>query len=184
MKKIVLTFGLISGVILAAMTAVMLPLCMSGTISWDKSEIIGYTAMVLAFLLVFFGIRSYRENMAGGAITFGKAFQVGILITLITCAVYVVSWEIVYFNFIPDFDEKYTAHLIGKMRSDGATPAAIKAKEDEMARLWKLYANPFFNVAITFMEVFPVGLVVTLVSAAILRRKHAPGAPGAATVTA
>lgn len=184
MKKIALTFGLISGVVLAAMTAVMIPLCMSGAISWDKSEIIGYTSMVLAFLLVFFGIRSYRENIAGGAITFGKAFQVGILITLITCAVYVVSWEIVYFSFIPDFDELYTAHLIEKMRAEGATPAAIEAKEEEMARFRKLYANPFFNAGITFMEVFPVGLVVTLVSAAILRRRHAPGAPGAATATA
>jgi len=108
---------------------------MNGTINWDKSEIIGYTAMVLAFLLVFFGIRSYRENIGGGAITFARAFKVGILITLVTCAVYVVSWEIVYFNFIPDFDEKYTAHVIETMRMDGATARLSKRRK----RRWPDY---------------------------------------------
>jgi len=67
MKKIVLTFGLMSGAIFAAVIAVMVPL--SGVTDFDKQEIVGYTAMVLAFLLVFFGIRSYRENVSGGAIT-------------------------------------------------------------------------------------------------------------------
>src|SRR5829696_6456333 len=100
MKRIVLRFGLVSGVILMALSAVMLPLCMNGTIDFDHSELLGYSAMVLSFLMVFFGIRSYRDNVAGGTIGFGKAFQVGMLITLITCAMYVIAWEITYFNFI------------------------------------------------------------------------------------
>ncbi|HEY3052119.1 MAG TPA: DUF4199 domain-containing protein [Thermoanaerobaculia bacterium] len=177
MKRIVLTFGLISGAILAAMTAMMIPMCMSGVVDLDRSEIVGYTSMVLAFLLVFFGIRSYRENVGGGAITFGKAFTVGILITLIASAVYVISWEIVYFNFVPDFADKYAAHRIEKMRASGATAAAIESMRQEMARFKVLYANPFLNTAITLLEVFPVGLIVTLVSAAILRRKARPSAP-------
>ena len=78
-------------------------------INFDHSEILGYSAMVLSFLLVFFGIRSYRDNVAGGAIGFGKAFQVGILITLVTCAMYVIAWEITYFNFFPDFLDQYNA---------------------------------------------------------------------------
>lgn len=183
MKRIVITFGLISGAILATMTAVMLPLCMNGTIDFDNSEIIGYSAMVLSFLSVFFGIRTYRERSGGGAITFGKAFQVGILITLITCAVYVIGWEIVYFNFVPDFAETYSAHVIEKMRGDGASAAAIAAKQRKMAQFQELYANPFINVGLTFLEVFPVGLIVTLVSAAILRRKPTPP-PSAAAATA
>src|SRR4051812_39561689 len=97
LKKIVLTFGLISGAIVAALMAITVPLCMNGHVGFDKSEIIGYSSMVLAFLMVFFGIRSYRDNVGGGTITFGKAFQIGILITLISCVVYVVTWEIVYF---------------------------------------------------------------------------------------
>src|SRR5215204_456982 len=100
MKKIVLRFGLASGAILVVMTAAMLFLCMKeGTMSFEHSELIGFSAMILSFMLVFFGIRSYRDNVAAGTIGFGKAFQVGILITLVTCAMYVISWEITYFNF-------------------------------------------------------------------------------------
>ena len=102
MKSIVLKHGLIASGILAAVFAVTLPLAEKGIVDFDSSEVIGYTAMVVAFLLVFFGIRSYREEI-GGAISFGKAFQVGILITLVTCAIYVVCWEIVYWGFMPDF---------------------------------------------------------------------------------
>lgn len=167
MKKIVLTFGLISGGILAAIMAITIPFCLNGTMN----EAFGYTTMLLALLAVFFGIRSYRENVAGGTITFGKAFTVGIFITLIACAFYVISWEIIYYGFIPDFTQKYAAHMIEKARASGASAAVIEKTRMEMARFQELYKNPLFNVGMTFMEIFPVGLVVTLVSAAILRRK-------------
>jgi hypothetical protein len=175
MKRIVLTFGLISGAILAAMFAISVPLATSGRIDFDKSEIIGYASMVLAFLLVFFGIRSYRDNVNGGTITFGRAFKVGLLITLVCCAVVVISWEIVYFGFIPDFGEKYAAFTMETMREKGATEAEITAAEKNMAKFTELYKNPLINAGITFLEVFPVGLIVTLVSAAILRKKSTPG---------
>ncbi len=77
MRKIVLTFGLIAGGIFAAMMAIAMPLTGGGTINFDNAEIIGYSSMVLAFLMVFLGIRSYRENIGGGSITFGKGFQLG-----------------------------------------------------------------------------------------------------------
>lgn len=170
MKKIVWTFGLISGGILAVLIATM-PLYLNGTMSFDHAEIVGYTIMVLAFVLVFFGIRSYRENVGGGAITFGKAFQVGILVTLIACTVYVATWEIVYFNFLPDFADKYAALTLEKMRLRGATEAAIAKTTQEMEKFKVWYKNPLFNVGMTFVEAFPVGLVVTLVSAAILKKK-------------
>jgi hypothetical protein len=173
MKRIVLTFGLLAGAIVAAMMAITLPLVNSGKL--EHSEVLGYSTMVLAFLLVFFGIRSYRENVGGGAITFGKAFQVGILITLICCTVYVISWEIIYINFMPDFVDKYAASSIAKARAEGASDAVIAKTAQEMAQFKKLYANPLFNVGMTFMEIFPVGLIVTLISAAILRRKTAAG---------
>jgi hypothetical protein len=179
MKKIVLRFGLASGLILIALSAVMLP-CMNGAIDFDHGEVVGYSAMVLSFLLVFFGVKSYRDTVAGGSIRFGKAFQVGMLITLITCAMYVIAWEITYYNFFPDFLDKYNAHVLAKMRAAGESEAAILEKTAEMAKLAKLYANPLFNAGITFMEVFPVGLIMTLVSAAILRRKPRPDAPASA----
>ena len=177
MRQTVLRFGLASGAVLAAMTATMIPLCMNNVITFDSQEIVGYSAMVLAFLLVFFGIRSYRNGAGGGVITFGKAFQVGILITLVTCAVYVVAWEIVYWGFIPDFAETYSRHVVDKMQASGETAEAIAAKQAQMEQFQVWYKNPLFNVAITFLEIFPVGLIVTLVSAAILRRRgHARGA--------
>ena len=181
MQKIVLRFGLLSGAILVVFSAVMTPLCMRG--GFEHGEVVGYSAMVLAFLLVFFGIRSYRDSVAAGQIGFGKAFQVGILITLITCAMYVIAWEIVYFNFFPDFLDQYNAHVLDKMRSAGESQAAIAAKTVEMANFAKSYANPLFNVAVTFMEPFPVGLIVTLISAAILRRKPRQDVPAEVVTT-
>jgi hypothetical protein len=182
MKKIVLRFGLASGAILVALSAVLLP-CMQGSSNFDHGEVIGYSSMVLSFLLVFFGVRSYRDNVAGGAISFGKAVQVGLLISLVTCAMYVIAWEIAYFNFFPDFLDKYSAHVLAKMRAAHETEAAIREKAAQLAQMAKYYDNILFNSAITFMEVFPVGLIMTLVSAAILRRKSGPDA-SAAAVTA
>ena len=173
MKKLVLTYGLISGAILGTLTSITVPLCLNGTIDMRHSQTLGYTMMALAFIAVFFGIRSYRDHHNGGNITFGRAFKVGILITLVTCAMYVIGWEIVYWGFLPDFGDKYAAYTLQKMAEDGATPAAIAEARANMETFKELYRNPFFNVGITFLEVFPVGLIVTLISAAILRRKPA-----------
>ncbi|HEV7668955.1 MAG TPA: DUF4199 domain-containing protein [Thermoanaerobaculia bacterium] len=175
MQKIVLRYGLISGAILAAFVALMVPFCMNA--DFEHGEIVGYSSMVLAFLLVFFGVRSYRENIAHGTIGFGKALQVGLLIVLVACAMYVIAWEITYFNFVPDFMEKFNAHMLDKMRADGKTQAEIQTATVKMADFAKSYANPLFNVAVTFMEVFPVGLIMALVSAAILRKKPRLAAP-------
>ena len=180
MKRIVLTRGLGSGAILAGLMLGTLPLCMNGTIDFSYSQLLGYTSMVLAFLLVFFGIRAYRQEVGGGAITFGKAFQVGILITLVTCVFYVVAWEIVYWGFWPDFLDTLETYQAAKMRAAGESAAAIAAMEANMAKFAQLYRNPLFNVAVTFLEVFPVGLIVTLISAMILRRRPSPGAPAVA----
>lgn len=169
MKQIVLKFGLISAALLVGMSAITLPMSINGTL--DHAEIIGYTIMVLSFLLVFFGVRSYRENVGGGAITFGKGFQVGILMVLMVSAIYVLAWEIVYYNFIPDFADKYAAHTLAKMRTSGATEQAIAATTKQMDQFKVMYKNPLFNIGMTFLEIFPVGLVVTLVSAGILRKK-------------
>lgn len=171
MKRIVLKYGLISGGILAILFAITLPLFLNGTITMRSSQLIGYTSMVLSFIAVFFGIRAYRDGQNGGTITFGKAFKVGILITLVTCAVYVIGWEIAYWGFLPDFGDKYAALVLEEMKADGATPAALAEATANMEKFKELYKNPFFNVGMTFLEVFPVGLIVTLVSAAILRKK-------------
>jgi Protein of unknown function (DUF4199) len=182
MKKTVLTFGLISGAIMALMMFATIPFV--DRIGFDKGAIIGYTTMVLSFLLVFFGIRSFRENIAGGTITFGRAFAVGILITLISCICYVAAWEIIYFKFMPDFVAKYAAYAVEKAKASGASQEAIQAQLQEMKKFKEMYNNPFFNIAITFTEPLPIGLIVTLISALILRkkRKASDGSPATAEI--
>jgi hypothetical protein len=171
MKKTVLTFGLIGGAIMAAMMFATLPFV--DKIGFDKGEIVGYTTMVVAFMLVFFGIRSYRENVSGGRISFGRAFAVGISITLVVCVCYVVAWEIIYFNFMPDFVDKYASYMVEKARASGASQQAIDAQVQQMNSFKAMYDNPLINAAITFVEPLPIGLIVTLISAAILRKKKA-----------
>jgi hypothetical protein len=169
MKKTILIFGLISGAILSLMMVATVPF--ADRIGFDKGEVIGYTTMVLSFLLVFFGIRSYRDNAGNGQITFMRGFAVGISITLIACICYVVTWEILYYNFLPGFLDKYGAHMVEKLKTSGASDAAVQAQVQQLNRYKELYANPLINAAMTFIEPFPVGLVMTLVSAAIVRRK-------------
>jgi hypothetical protein len=170
MKKIVLTFGLISGAIMVLMMLVTLPLI--GKVSFDRLEVFGYTSMVLSFLMVFFGIRSYRENIGGGTISFGKAMKVGLLITLISCACYVVAWEIIYFGIAPDFAEKYGNYMIEQARAAGASAQELAAQREQIESFKAMYNNPLFNVALTLLEPLPIGLPVTLISAAILRKKE------------
>jgi hypothetical protein len=175
LNKTVLIFGLISGAISSLMMLAALPL--ENRIGQNQAEILGYTTLVLSFLLVFFGIRSYRDNLADGEITFVKAFGVGLAITLISCVLYVVTWEIIYFNFMHDFMDKYAARAIEKARAAGATPAALTAQTEQLRKYKEMYENPLFNAAITFLEPFPVGFVITLISAAVLRKR--PRAQGA-----
>jgi hypothetical protein len=175
MRKIVLTFGLIGGAIVSVMMMITIPL--QNRIGFDHGMVIGYTTMVLAFLMVYFGIRSYRDNVAGGEVRFGRAFAVGLLITVVTTLCYVATWQVMYHKFMPDFTERYAAHAIEKARADGATEAEIAAKAEEMAKFAEMYKNPLINVAFTFIEPLPVGLLFTLVSAAILsRRRRVAGA--------
>jgi hypothetical protein len=172
MKKTILTFGLISGAVSSLM--MIATMLIANRIGNDRGLIIGYTSIVLSFLLVFFGIRSYRDNIGDGQITFLKAFAVGISITLISCIFYVVTWEVIYYNFLPDFWDKYGAQMVEKAKASGASPAAVQAQLQEVAKYKESYKNPFFNAAMTFIEPFPVGLVITLVSAAVLRKKPQP----------
>ena len=169
MRKTVITFGLISGAISSLMIVATVPI--ANRMGIDQGVFLGYPSIVLSFLLVFFGIRSYRDNIGNGQITFLKAFGVGVSITLISCICYVVTWEILYYNVFPDFWDKYGAHLVEKLTASGASPAAVQAKLQQIRKYKELYKNPLFNAALTFIDPFPIGLVMTLISASVLRRK-------------
>jgi len=172
MRKTVLTFGVISGLISAVMMLATVPFMHK--ISSDKGLIIGYTTIVLAGLLVFFGIRSYRDNVSGGRLTFARGLAVGILISLLSNCFYVATWEVVSYKFMPDFAEKYAAQMVEHAKSSGASQQKIDETARQAADFVRNYHNPLYKVSMTFLEPFPVFLVITLVSAAILRKKSSP----------
>lgn len=187
MKKIVLTFGLISGAIAAALMWLTIPFL--DRIGFDKAAYVGYTGLLVSFLLVFFGIRSYRENVGNGAISFGRAFSVGILIALISALCYVVSWQILSYTVMSDFVQTYSNYVIEQAKTSGASAAEIEQTRQQMEQFSTLYKNPFLRAAFTFIEPWPVGLPVTLLSALILRKKPKairddPAAPDVTAATA
>lgn len=169
MKKTVLTFGLISGLISAVAMLATVPFIHK--INSDKGLIIGYTTMVLAGLLVFFGIRSYRENISGGKLTFARGFAVGLLISILSNCFYVATWEVIYYKFMPNFAEKYASQMAEHAKAAGASQQKIDEIARQAEQFVRNYHNPLYNISMTFLEVFPVFLIITLLSAAILRRK-------------
>jgi len=175
MKKNILIYGLIAGIVVSVLMLLSVNYIShcEGNIDYATSMLIGYAAMLLAFSLVFVGIRNYRDKYNGGVISFGKAFKIGILIVLIASTIYVIAWLIDYFFFIPDFAEKYAAHTLDKLKASGASQIEIEKETKEMADFARMYKNPFFNALMTYVEILPVGLIVTIISALILKRKVA-----------
>lgn len=174
MKKTVLTFGLISGAIVSLLMIATLPF--HDQIGFDRRLVIGYASMLAAFLLIYFGVRSYRDNVTGGTIRFGRAFAVGALIALVSSIIYTATWEVIYFGgFMPDFATKYQAHVLESARADGATEQELAKKAEEQKKMWEMYQNPVVNVGMTLIEPLPLGLVVALISAAVVSRRRRTG---------
>jgi hypothetical protein len=173
MRKIVVTYGLIAGAILSAMMLGTLPFM--DQIGFDRGMFIGYTGMVMAFLMVYFGTRSYRDQVLGGEVSFGGAVGVGLLIVLVATVCYVATWELIYYQIAPDFADKYAAFAVEKARASGAPESEIAATAAQMAEFKEMYRNPLVNIAFTAMEPLPIGVLSALVSAALLRRPRRQG---------
>ena len=180
MKKIVLTFGLLSGLVLSGMLVLTVPF--AERIGFEAAEVIGYTTIVAASLFIHFGIRRYRDSVAGGEVSFGRAFKVGALIALISSACHTATWQVVYHNYMPDFLERYQANELEKARQAGATPAEIDAQIAKDARNAALYRNPLINIGITLLETFPIGLVIAAISARFASRRRQPEGGGVTAV--
>lgn len=170
--KNVLIYGIIAGIIVSSLMLLSvnyMSYC-EGNVDFETSMLIGYASMLIAFSLVFVGIKNYRDKYNGGIISFGKALKIGIMIVLIASTIYVIAWLIDYFFFIPEFLEKYSTHVLEELKASGATQIEIDKQVEEMANFGKMYQNPFFNAMMTYMEILPVGLVVTLISSLVLKR--------------
>ena len=175
MKKNIITHGLISGFIVATLMLISMNYfshC-EGKVDLTTSMLIGYASMLLSFSLIFVGIRNYRDQYNNGLISFGKSFKIGIMIALIASTMYVIAWLIYYYNFAPDFMEKFEAQQLADLKAGGANQVEIANHIKEANDFADMYKNPFFNAIMTYMEILPVGLLVTLISSLILKRKVA-----------
>jgi len=173
MKKIVLVCGLISGFLFSVWMVIAMNMVYRSE-NFEANAIVGYAAMILIFSLIFVGIKNYRDKYNNGVITFGKAFKIGLYIAIIGSTMYVITWLIDYYFFIPDFMDRYTACMIRQCKESGAILAEISKKTAEMAQFKEMYKNLIFVVLITYSEVLPAGLLVTLISSLILKRKTPP----------
>jgi len=173
MKKVILIYGLIAGSIVAAMMFITMPMYQSGALNLDNGEWVGYTTIVVALSMVFFGIKSYRDNHSNGSISFVKGFKVGILITLIACIMYGLAWEVSYSQIGDDFMKKINEKYYAEMVAKAATEKELQEAKKQWDSFSEMYKNPLFRFGFTvFVEIFPVGLIITLVSAGILRKKE------------
>ena len=145
MRRTVLTFGLISGSFANLSMMVTIPFIRARELG--TADVLGYSSMVLSALLVFFGIRSYRENAGAGRMTFGRGFAVGLLITVVSCACSVVGFEIIYFKLVPDFGDLFSACMVERVRASGGTPVQIESVKEQAFTLKRLYDNPWTNAA-------------------------------------
>jgi hypothetical protein len=173
MKKIIIICGSIAGLIVTSMMLASISGCIAGSDfeGGIGSMLLGYSSMVVAFSLIFVGVKNYRDKQNDGTISFGKALKIGLLITLIASTIYVIVWQIDYYFFIPDFYEKYSAHIIRDMKAQGATLAQIQQQMAVNKSNGEMYRNPLFNAMYTYMEILPVGLIMSLLAALILKRK-------------
>jgi hypothetical protein len=178
MRKNVWVFGSIAGVIITGFMVYFTLECYTNP-EMKTNDVVGYAGMIAVFSLVFVGIKNYRDKYKGGLISFGEAFKTGLYITLIASTFYVGVWLFEYYLFMPDFLDKYIPHVLSNARESGATPAELKEKTEEMAQFKEMYRSPLFVILISYAEVLPVGLIVSVVSALILKRK-AKGTPAMA----
>ncbi|MDB5251420.1 MAG: hypothetical protein JWP27_589 [Flaviaesturariibacter sp.] len=175
MKRIVLTYGLIAGLIVSAFMATSM-LTLAGDASFEHGAtamIVGYLGMLISFAFIFVAVKAYRDKENGGLISFGKAFRIGLFISLIASTIYVITWAVVYHTWLPNFMEQYCAAEIRKASTSLSGPA-LQAKIAEINQGKEMYAKPLGYTLMTYAEILPVGLLVSLVAAAILKRRSRP----------
>lgn len=175
MKRNILVFGAISGIIISTFMGISMAImgCGSGdTDGGTGSMIIGFSAMAVAFSFIFVGVKNYRDKQNGGTITFGKGFLLGFMISLVASTLYVITWGVEFHFFMPDFMDKYAAMQVKQLQESGVSGAAFDdALTSINSATYNYKTSPFFFAMYTYMEILPVGIIVTLITALILKRK-------------
>ncbi len=167
-KKTILTYGAISGIIIIG--SIILGTYYAGQADQPRfSHLAGYLIMIVALSCIFVGVKRYRDHELGGVIRFGTAFLLGLGITAVASAVYVAAWEVNLSLTDYAFAEDYVESVIADKAAAGVQGADLEAEVAKMENFKRQYANPMFRVPVTFLEIFPVGLLIALISAAVLR---------------
>ena len=170
MKRITLSYGAIAGLIATVMMIISTTLHIQNP-NFKGSEIIGFTGMFIAFIFIFLGIKNYRDKQNNGLISFGTAFKIGFLICFISSTMYVITWTVECYLFFPDFMEKYAANAIQQAEKSGITGGELAKTKEQMNNYIEWYKNPLLRTALTYMEILPIGLIITLISSLILKKK-------------
>lgn len=170
MFRTILIFGAVAGLVVAV--PMFLMLAFGDPAGPSHSPFAGYLIMVLALSLIFIGVKRFRDRALGGVIKFGPAFLTGLGISAVAGVIYVIGWEISLAATDFAFIDGYTASALEAARAKGASAAEIEKMTADMAKFRTDYANPAFRLPLTFVEIFPVGVVISLVSAALLRNSR------------
>ena len=169
MLPLILRYGVIAGLIVAAP---MLGLYFSAKPGEPHvgGWVIGYLTMLVALTMVFLGIKHYRDKVSGGVIRFLPALGLGLGISFVASLFYVAAWEICMAKgSAAEFIASYRNEMVEAARATAKTPEALASAIADADSFAKNYTNPPFRMAMTFIEIFPVGLLISLISAAVLR---------------
>ena len=164
--RYMLVYGAIAGAVAIAVITASISI---ESLNHLQSQWFGYLVMLVALSLILVGVKRYRDVECGGVIRFSRAFALGLAIAAVAALVYALVWETYLQISGYDFMADYTKSILATMRAEGAAEAAIDAKAAEMNAMAESYKNPLFRIPMTFVEIFPVGLLVALVSAVLLR---------------
>jgi len=170
MSRIILIYGVAAGLIVIVPMSLMLANAEHGSAA--TSMFAGYLIMLLALSLVFFGVKRRRDRDLGGVIRFVPALLAGLGISAVAGVIYVIGWEITLAVTDFAFIDSYSSAAVEAARARGASSADVAAVVAEMDEFRRQYANPLFRLPMTFIEIFPVGLLVSLISAALLRNSR------------
>ncbi|PVX47355.1 uncharacterized protein DUF4199 [Flavobacterium sp. 103] len=160
----ILRNGILGGIIAAIVMASMV-FYMKANPGEEPNSIISFISMLLAFTFLILGIKRQRE-INNGKITFGSAFLTGLGISFVIATIYVLVWLVIYYNFFPDFMDRY-----GEMVLKNAKPEDLAAKTTEIYQMKEWYKSPLMVILLTYMEIFPIGIVISLIAGLILKKK-------------
>ncbi len=171
MQRTILVFGLIAGLIVSATMVVTMLIHKQNPANFDHGELVGYASMLLSAAMIPVAIKSYRDRYQGGAISFKHAFLMGLAIAGIASAFYVATWVTLYKTVYPNFVQDYARYSVEKLKAAGKSAAELARARQEMEAVMAYYDSWLGLIGITFIEIFPVMLVIALLSALVLKRK-------------